>query len=266
MIFFLHLKKMGVALIEYECLKSPLSERGCEQKSKNAGSFYTRSHTADGAQLWKQPTSRSEQETRWHHQRQGWNQDPSWGHGVSAIKCKRCASLRPAPWWSNPAPSPLIDGGSWKQPVCLLPSAEAVHHLQRTVGLLSACRSPQSSRRTRRGGRASAPLHPHGKSSAYSFMWLRQKKLHRAPVWHSKSSLIRQISSWELEQTILPLREAAGGLQTGSICLRWSVVIFQIPSSTPAHPQTLLRNRQRRYFHLTLYPSASLLLILLLQF
>lgn len=89
---------------------------------------------------------------QWHHQWQGWNQDPSWGHGVSAIKCKRCASLRPAPWWSNPAPSPWIDGGGWKQPVCLLPSAEAVHHLQRTVGLLSACRSPQSSRRTRRGG------------------------------------------------------------------------------------------------------------------
>lgn len=174
-------------------------------------------------QTGQQPRSRSQQETA-----SSGAEIRRWGHGVSSIKCKCCPPLRPAPWWRNPAPSGAVGffcgSGTRVDPVelPLPPPAKATHHLQHTVGLISACRSPLDSQ-----GRdeprlcrvlAANPQSVHSRGSGRA----------NYAEWHSESTLIRQISCWELEQTIAPLWEAADLLQTGSICSALSVIIFQI--------------------------------------
>lgn len=161
--------------------------------------------------------------------RQGWNQesDQSWVTGGSAIKCNCYPSLRPAPWWSNPAPCGAVGflsgSGSrmngWGQleaapstPPFSRGRAPSAAHSLPPICLPVPSELPQDSQgrdepRLRCTLTANhRPVHSCGSGRR------------NYTEWYSKCSLIRQISCWELEQTILPLWEAAVGLQTESIC------------------------------------------------
>lgn len=84
-------------------------------------------------------------------------------------------------------------GGRWRQslwpcPILFLPPpTQAMHHLQRTAGHLSACWLPRAPTRQAQGWRASAALCPYAKLSMSSVTLRQQTRLcYSVFQWHSK--------------------------------------------------------------------------------